>query len=913
MTTALIMGVVVLSLYWTFAVPMNVEASPLGAAAALLVGLFCLGRTAPRSPEETPRPSPAVAAMAVVALIVAAVGFPMPYKAGPILALAGVAGWLAFGARGACFRGVWQALALGGFVLIAQSAVLPIYLRVASGEHNMPWLRRALFGLLWLFGCRSMAVGDSNVFVQMMRDLHGFPVGTERLALFTLSTILLGYLIAIAASPAMRRSALRLIPLGVLVALVYALVRYAVMAVVYLYLMHRMEYFDTANRVDVFWKPWWTAITFLPLALCLAALAPKDEGRDWLGSLLNAEPSDAGRLRVAILSALLAATAIIAAMALPEPASRSAGRILVDEFHSQWERTDRPFDTTWYGTEASYNYAGIYDYLSKHYQMGRLEEPITSASLRGCDVLFVKIPTRNYDASETRTIVEFVRRGGGLFLIGDHTNVFGSGVYLNTIVRPFGFEYRFDSLFDTRKTFEEVYYPPQMLPHPVVQNFPYFFFEVSCSIKPQSYFRGEPVIVGTRLKALSVDYHSPNFYPQPIDRSDMDFGPFVQMWARHFGKGHVLAFTDSTVFSNFCTFQPAKPELLLGSMEWLNRRSHWGRWREVWAALGIVALLVAAVTAARSERPVRTASLSVFVVMGAVPLLACCARWVNREVSGLPLPHEKVTRVYFEQKHCDYELPLKGFVGSAARGYDVFYQWVMRLGAFPFVGDTVDECAKAGDAIVLIRPKEEFTQVEIERLMAFVEGGGGLLVLDGANQPGVAVQPLLNAFRMSIVRTGQPFVGEARADDRTTFTVESAWPVTGGEPLAWSAGGEVLAAISRHGKGRVVVASFGERFCDQSMGGGWGVKPDADLLHVYEMEYRLLRAMLYGESGTTGTAGTTGTTGTTATTATQPTTTTTATQAATATQPTTATRATAATTTTTVTQPTTATKTAERP
>jgi hypothetical protein len=607
---------------------------------------------------------------------------------------------------------------------------------------------------------------------------------------------------------------------------------------------------------------------------------------------------------LAILSVLLATTAIMASIGLPEPAARSSGRILVDEFHSQWERTDRPFDTNWYGTEASYNYAGIYDYLSRYYRMGRLEEPITSASLSRCDVLFVKIPTRKYDESETRTIVEFVRRGGGLFLIGDHTNVFGSGVYLNSVTRPFGFEFRFDSLFDTRKTFEEVYYPPQMLPHPVVQNFPYFFFEVSCSIKPQSYFRGEPVIVGTRLKALSVDYHAPNFYPQPNDRSDMDFGPFVQMWACNFGKGRVLAFTDSTVFSNFCTFQPGKPELLLGSVEWLNHRNHWGRWRAVWAALGIVALIIAVVAAARSDSPVRTVSLAILVVIGAAPLLAFGARWVNREIGGLPLPHEKVTRVYFEQDHCDYELPLKGFVAQAARGYDVFYQWVMRLGVFPFVGDTVDECANAGDAIVLIRPNREFNQREIERVKAFVEGGGGLLVLDSANQPGVAVQPLLNAFGMSIVRSGQPVAGEARDGDRTTFTVESAWPVAGGEPLAWSAAGEVLAAVSKHGKGRVVVASFADRFCDQSMGGGWGIKPDTDLLHVYQMEYGLLRVMLYGESGTKGTTGTIATTATSATTATTATAATTGTPAAAATQPATATA---------VTQPTTGTKTANRP
>jgi hypothetical protein len=846
MTTALMMGIVSLSLYWLFAVPFYLSASPVGAAAVLVLGLLFLGRAANQSAIEMSQPSPGITTLVLAALAVAAVGFPLPYRTGPVLALVGLLGWLAYGARYPRSGALWYSLAFGGFVLIAESIVVPISLRIDSTIHYLPWLRWPLGGLLWLFG-HDPAVGSDRVFVQTMRELHGFPVTTARLGLLAVRPIFIGFLLAVASSPSMRRSALRLIPLGFLVLLVYALVRYAIVITIYLYLMHRMGYEDAANRVDVFWNPWWTAITFFPVAWCFVALSPKDDRLDWLDTLLGVAQPDTRHLRTTILCVLLATSAAIASVALPEPATRKSGRVLVDEYHSNWEKTTRPFDTIWYGQESGYNYYCMYDYLSRHYRMGRIETPITSATLSNCDVLVVKIPTRRYEDNETSAILAFVRQGGGLFLIGEHTNVFGSGKYLNSIARSFGFEFRFDCLFDMKRKFEQVYRPPRLLPHPIVQNLPLFFYQVSCSIKPLSIF-GEPIIIGTSLKALSVDYHSPNFYPQVIDRSDMDFGPFVEMWGRNFGKGRVLAFGDSTSFSNFCAFQPGKPDLLLASVEWLNHRNSWGWWKTVWAALALAALAMAVVLIARSARPVRAASLAIFVAAGVAPLLAFGARYLNSEICVSPMSHSPLLRIYFERQHCDYDLPIEGFVMQPTRSYDLFYQWVMRIGCFPFVAQSLDDCARGADAVVLIRPYREFTQREIEWFTAVVTAGHGLLILESPSQPGAAVQPLLRAFELSVVREGQPYRGMVRGADATSFTVESAWPIRGGEALAWGAGGEVLAAVARVGKGNVVVAAFAERFCDQDMGGVWSVKPADDLLPVYEMEYALLRATIAGKS-----------------------------------------------------------------
>ena len=50
-----------------------------------------------------------------------------------------------------------------------------------------------------------------------------------------------------------------------------------------------------------------------------------------------------------------------------------------------------------------------------------------------------------------------------------------------------------------------------------------------------------------------------------------------------------MAFTDSTIFSNFCLFQPGKINLLLDMVEWLN---HGGPWIDPAPWLGLLGLIV---------------------------------------------------------------------------------------------------------------------------------------------------------------------------------------------------------------------------------------------------------------------------------------------------------------------------------
>ena len=249
-----------------------------------------------------------------------------------------------------------------------------------------------------------------------------------------------------------------------------------------------------------------------------------------------------GRLRPLGAAALALSGAVILALALYyDPiGERQKGRVMFDEFHRVdmpdsgvhgWEPTDTTFNTEDYGHNASYTYCILYDYLDHFYNVSRLTTKLDDQTLAACDVFVLKVPTAKLEPTEVTALTKFVAHGGGLMLIGEHTDVFGTGTYLNDVARRFGFRFRYDCLFDIDQLFQERY-RPDVVPHPIVQNLPELDWAVSCSIEPLPvYFAdlefplqfnsGRGAMVATGLRNLPADYHASNFYPQVehVDRA----------------------------------------------------------------------------------------------------------------------------------------------------------------------------------------------------------------------------------------------------------------------------------------------------------------------------------------------------------------------------------------------------------
>jgi|GEM_PF-300873 len=529
---------------------------------------------------------------------------------------------------------------------------------------------------------------------------------------------------------------------------------------------------------------------------------------------------------------------------------QKTGKVLVVERHSTWEPTDQPYDTDHFGHDPSYSYGLAYQYCAQYFQMSRLgkDEPITRDRLADCDVLVIKIPTERYERDEIRAIVDFVEDGGGLLLIGDHTNVFNSSTYLNDICRQFGFAFAHDLLFAVGSAYEQAWQPGPAA-HPAVQHVPPLHFAVGCSIDPGRSV-GRAAMVGQALWSLPPEFHVENYHPVPEYRADMRFGAFIQLWAARYGRGRILAFGDSTIFSNFCIFQPGKAELLREMIHWLNHRSVWDsntvRLPVLWGAtlFALAALLVGVAIAVRQGT-----SWLLILAVGSIG-------WSSGSfVSNLPRrmaylsPECRTPRTWVAVDRTVSEVPLAlgAFNQGEGEGFGLFEQWIHRLGFFS--RRTVGREAFQAAGIIVVCPRRSVPHPFREQLIHYVAEGGRLLVLDSSDAAGTTVNSLLWPFGLEISHAeakGGPIRFE---DGGVKLDVEHACQVLGGEPFAWIEDMPVASRL-RFGRGSVMAIGFADLWNDRSMGETWMIAPEPtlflrkDLDPVIRERYEALFAVL---------------------------------------------------------------------
>ncbi len=561
------------------------------------------------------------------------------------------------------------------------------------------------------------------------------------------------------------------------------------------------------------------------------------------------QPDTSGSLSVKYLAAAaccLFGTILVALGLQWEPiGTRKAGRVKIVEKHSPWSPSnpEHPYDTEFIGGGdnehgSSYNYAAAYRYLSQYYEMSCLneEDAIDEKTLSACDVLVIKIPRFRFAPEEVRAIVDFVEAGGGLLLIGDHTNLDCSAAHMNDITRAFGFTFRDDVLYSNQPSPDQEHYQASTMstwcpvPHPAIEHVPEFDFAVSCSIDP-GISLGRPVVAAAGLWSMPGDYHMENYMPFAQHVPDMRFGSFIQAWSTHGGRGRVIAWGDSTIFSNFCLYQPGKAQVLLNLVEWLNHRGGTGVWW-LWTMLGLAAmgngLWLVRDDGSRAPcthgRLVLVAAVACGWTVGSAATAALLAR-------EMPLPVAEGDRrlpcVVIDRT--TLQVPLaKGPDNDdrSGRGFGLLEQAIPRLGytTVRAEGDGVFQ----GDAVVMICPSRPASEAFRKRLVEYVDGGGQAAG-DRCGAERRAFDARTRSCGPSDCRWTTPRRGRVNwcssSPGRGTRST-SPGKYFGGQRVATLNGERAVCAIVPFGKGQVMVVSFGNMFNDKNLGNDWSHNPD---------------------------------------------------------------------------------------
>jgi hypothetical protein len=349
-------------------------------------------------------------------------------------------------------------------------------------------------------------------------------------------------------------------------------------------------------------------------------------------------------------------------------------------------------------------------------------------------------------------------------------------------------------------------------------------------------------MLGRSLVSDELDYSVNTFFGNFSQDSDEPFGSILQAVAVTRGGGRVLAFSDSTIFSNFFFFIKGKHQLALGSVAWLMNENRWSWVRPLLGLVALASLLLWLSAVWSTPRSSALASLAI----GAAPAFAIVAAVLGAWVSGwsvLPEPVRPLEEVAFMRERCAFHVPEKSNLpDESPHSYHTFYIWTQRVGYVPRTDDLAD-CLRDSEVTTIINPRGEFTPEMRSSLHSYVREGGGLLVIDRPYAKDSTANQALEQFglRFEPGEIDSTYVFETTTGD--SLVVRRVGVVTGGEPVLLTRDGRAVMSVARVGEGSVVAIAGADNFSDASLGTTSQV-PDANQLKLYQLQFRIFGEIL---------------------------------------------------------------------
>jgi hypothetical protein len=519
------------------------------------------------------------------------------------------------------------------------------------------------------------------------------------------------------------------------------------------------------------WRPVVFALLLVPLAIFLREQPLATEGggvrsRRRAGAHGSAIPAERQpRTYVWAVSVLLGVLALAYAPRIPA----GGGRVLLD---SRGHFNLAPLVWGAYGPniERGASLATLPSVLeSKGFSVSVSDTTLSPATLASHDVLVVMNPDYQLSDEELRAVWAFVDQGGGLLVLGDHTNISGIMEPLNTLIEPTGVRYNFDSAIP-RVTRWSWYDCIRVHPHPVtrgIRDETDIRLSVGASIHLP--FGATPLLSGTHAFSDAGNWDNPqgaylgNMHYDPQEPlGDIPLAAVV----RH-GRGAVVIFGDTSPFQRSAIF---------GSHEFVTRiftfLAHPGS-RQTTLTLRLIGviLLAAGIVGLLSAGASGLGAVVAAGVLGLAALLGL--HWhsgVNRPpvAPGSDVVWVDVGHGNRVDLHTGEENGIGGFVD---------HLW--RHGFVPLATRRLDEDElDRAIAFATVAPAHPFSGGERAALRQFVEDGGLLIVATGYEERNGS-EGLLAEFGYSIGPTpiGAAHAARVHLGELREIYMHESWPV----------------------------------------------------------------------------------------------------------------------------------------
>lgn len=512
---------------------------------------------------------------------------------------------------------------------------------------------------------------------------------------------------------------------------IYLFFRYVLLLLIYPF----------TGSTQIFWGTPELLISFIPLMILLGFCVH-----------MNISPVSLNFSKFTLISGsllVLGVTCFVCSFVVDDPGIPKEGRILIDEYHSQgWASVKEPLNTESFGGQRSvYTYYTLVNFLREFYSVDILDNPEKYKNLEEYDILIIKTPLRPFSDEVIEYITTFVEKGGGLLMLGDHTNLMNMSGHLNEISRQWGIEFVYDALFDLKTGGLTQYSAPSLFPHPISAGISNYKFATPCSLNINHTVR--TVMKGRGLCSEKLDISHVHFFGElrsdPKDR----WGWFVKAAARHVGAGRVIAFGDSTTFSTFSVLMHDNPEFILGIMNYLNRANRLNL-RLIFLILGIS--FVALSVYFGYKKSFLPGLMVIFLLSMPVSLSVASLIHVKlidiHHMSPVAEQLNSLRTIAFVTSHTT--AGPGHFIGMPPRAdnFSSFFLCFQRLGLWPREVKDLEQLLKEGniELLVILNPDKPFSEAEINALENYVRYGGRLLLADSTLNRESTLAPLLTIF-----------------------------------------------------------------------------------------------------------------------------------------------------------------------
>ncbi len=440
-------------------------------------------------------------------------------------------------------------------------------------------------------------------------------------------------------------------------------------------------------------------------------------------------------------------------------------------------------------------------------------------------LLNLKKPFAKEDAENIRN---FVKDGGALFVLGEHTRMFvdeddfkSGRDYLNDILEPAGIRINSDTADYVNDHWKYANLP---LPHYVTKNLGLDVSTSSVGASLSLNLSARPLIIGRYAFSDNPDPEAPGHLGNRTYEKGEELGDLVLGACAVCGKGKVLVIGDTSYMFN--TEIPFRHKFIEDAVSWMmSERSDYLESLRLVSLLLLGILLVLYLTG-RWTLPhysiALQASISIMIALSLI--ISGATEGYLIDVHGQENESGGINLAFIDQSH----LNRFNSANHNPDSIDGLIVNMMRNGYMPLVLREKKEISSIGpdDVLIIIAPTINYNSEEVSLINDFVKEGGLLIISAGYNNA-APLDELLRSFDLYINETplgAAPWIVETHGTGGSSVVspenLEKFWhkpkfmeahPVGAHgdyQPAAWlNYEGEAfnLIVAKSHGKGRVVL------------------------------------------------------------------------------------------------------------